>query len=327
MVDKVFPGQPIKASTINGMIDAVTNGWVTGAPQSVYQPKEVLVKNWTQTTWGACEPFRISGQEFMFEQTESALNKFLTFGAVLRGHAITSDTPSFRIGLTKESIKPGEIGRCSVPGLMGAKVYGGGGNKYVKYDSTAQRLTTTDVEREAQFALICWNNGVTAQDGMYFCFISPLAGVGGSLKAYVDAIQWNVDVDKIVPGANISFTNSDGEITIKGSYGVSITSGGQSVNITRLIAGSNIAFSNNGSALTITGPNSTEFVDSYSPATTTSARTLYLGKPFKILNESQSGGTTISRIVLYMTNRYYVTDVTCSQSGDLVVTKEMLYSE
>lgn len=326
MVDKVFPGQPIKASTINQVIDAATSGRVTGAPQSVYQPKEVLVKNWTQTTWGACEPFRISGQEFMFEQTESALNKFLTFGAVLRGHAITSDTPSFRIGLTKESIKPGEIGRCSVPGLMGAKVYGVG-TKYVKYDSTAKRLTGTDVESEAQFALICGNNGVTAQDGMYFCFISPLAGVGGSLKAYVDAIQWNVDVNKIVPGANISFTNSDGEITIKGSYGVSITSGGQSVNITRLIAGSNIGFSNNGSALTITGPNSTEFVDSYIPATTTSARTLYLAKPLRISNESQPGGTTISRIVLAMTNRYYVTDVTCNTSGDLVVTKEMLYSE
>lgn len=334
-ISRVKRGDVLTAAKINELVDNANTQQGGRVEQEPILTAEVSMKNIGQTKIYAGNPIVVTGSR-VTGTLATRLNRFRKFGFQLSGRTNTI-TKTSSLAVAVEDISPGAIGRAVIPGLFAAYVYYKNNTdmqtKYCDVDNSGN-FVYNQTEGEGAFEIVAPNGYETlAAGGSYyardFAYIRSRGGGGGgsSLKAYVDAIQWNVDVNKIVPGAYISFTNSDGEITIKGRYGVNITSGGKTVNITSLIAGSNIAFSNNGSALTITGPESTTFVDSYSPATTTSARTLYLGKPFKILNESQPGGSTISRINLYMTNRYYVTDVTCNTGGDLVVTKEMLYSE
>ena len=325
MVDKVFPGQPIKASTINAVIDATGGGPKTGAGESVYQPKEILVKNTTQTIWGAGEPFRvISALHYTSDQSD-ALNKFLTFGAIVRGNTIASDTPVFRIGLTKESIKPDEIGRCIIPGLMGAKVYvTDWSHKYVKYNSSTQRLESTGTESEAQFGLIGGNSGISSNNG--FCFIAPLAGVGGGLKAYIDSTHDNVDVKKIVPGSYTSFSDTygNGELTINGRYGVSIDSDGQTRNVTKLIAGDNVSFSYGSTYYTLTiagvpsyGFRSTQF------SSDNVYEYLEQGNYVLFSQTLNPGKLTVT---LDLQNNTFVSDIGCNANGDVVVTKKDVFN-
>lgn len=224
MVDKVFPGQPIKASTINGMIDAVTNGWVTGAPSNLfYYPREILVKNTTQDVWSACTPIGIVQANPLDETLEFAINKYLTCGAIVQGGVIDSNTPVFRIGVTKESIQPDCLGKCSIPGLMAAKVnITDWSHDYVKYDTTNHYLISTGDSKEAQFCRIC---GVSMRSlGIALCFISPLAGVGSAAINFVITNGSTEEKDTVfADGRYVVFRNVSGHpnrVLIKGAQWV-----------------------------------------------------------------------------------------------------------
>lgn len=121
MVDKVFPGQPIKASTINQVIDAATSGRVTGAPDgaAVSVLERVLISNPFDRPILPGEPIPIGGFKTSDLNATDAKQIYQDSGFVLAG--TTDDTKYHAVAI--EVIKADSLGAASLPGLVAGMVY------------------------------------------------------------------------------------------------------------------------------------------------------------------------------------------------------------
>lgn len=121
MVDKVFPGQPIKASTINEVIDLGQSNQVTGSPRNPFLrvSSQIWISNPFSHTVLAGEPIPVGGMKAHDLYAEQAKRAYQTSGYVFYG---TSGEAKY-YAVAAEAIQPGTLGRASLPGLVAAMVY------------------------------------------------------------------------------------------------------------------------------------------------------------------------------------------------------------
>lgn len=121
MVDKVFPGQPIKASTINDVIDLGQSNQVTGSPRNPFLrvSSQIWISNPFTHTVFAGEPIPVGGMKAHNLYAEQAKKAYQTSGYVFYG--TSGDAKHYAVAA--EAIQPGALGRASLPGLVAAMVY------------------------------------------------------------------------------------------------------------------------------------------------------------------------------------------------------------